>query len=169
MRYIDQTLSDGEEIVAERRLHWIVYVPGVILLLMAVVGVLLATRGELSGIAQLVIGLLAFLGCTNLIAAFIRRRTTELAVTNLRVVAKRGLIRRDVIEIDLSKLEGFDLRQPVMGRLLGYGTLLFRGTGAGISPMTDVDDPVEFARAGRDMLRVYREWERQHYGTSLRG
>jgi uncharacterized membrane protein YdbT with pleckstrin-like domain len=69
----------------------------------------------------------------------VQRWFTEYCVTNRRVVSRRGVIRRVVRELDLRAVEGVDLHQTVIGRILGYGTVWVRGRG-GVS--------VEFSRIG---------------------
>ena len=167
MRYVEQSLTEGEHIVDRRRLHWVIFVPGVLLVLIATGG--LAVGGQaIEPAAGIALALIGVAGVLKLVAALIRRATTELAITNLRVLAKSGLIRRDVKEIDLSNIEGVDLHQSVPGRLLGYGAVSFRGTGLGLSRMHPIGKPVEFTTAARDMLRIYREWLRDQYGITSR-
>jgi uncharacterized membrane protein YdbT with pleckstrin-like domain len=54
---------------------------------------------------------------------------TEYTVTDRRVLVKRGVIRRRVTEVNVKKVEGVDVRQTVLGRILGYGDVTVRGTG----------------------------------------
>jgi len=81
------------------------------------------------------------------IAAWIRMRTTELAVTNRRVIAKFGLIRRDTIEIQVGRIESVQVHQGVMGRLLGYGKVIFSGAGTPQVTIDDLADPLGFRSA----------------------
>ena len=79
-------------------------------------------------------------------SAFIQRWTTELVVTSQRVLAKVGFIKLKIWEINSSKVEGVQVDQSVLGRMLGYGTLTVKGTGSGIAPIKNVDDPLEFRK-----------------------
>jgi len=78
--------------------------------------------------------------------ALIQRRTTELAITNRRVIAKVGLISRKTWEINATKVEGVEVDQSIFGRIFGYGTVSVKGTGGGIAPLRNIDDPVEFRK-----------------------
>lgn len=78
--------------------------------------------------------------------ALIQRWATELAITNRRVIAKVGLIRRKTWEINASKVEGVEVDQSIFGRIFGYGTVTVKGTGGGIVPLRNIDDPVEFRK-----------------------
>ena len=59
----------------------------------------------------------------------------------------RGLITRDTIEINLPKVESVDVRQSILGRLLNYGTVIVRGTGGGLNPLSYVSAPLPLRRA----------------------
>jgi len=60
---------------------------------------------------------------------FVRRSATEMAVTNKRVIVKSGIIDRRTIELLLPRIESIAIEEPALGRLLGYGTVIVRGTG----------------------------------------
>jgi uncharacterized membrane protein YdbT with pleckstrin-like domain len=79
--------------------------------------------------------------------AWIRMRTTELAVTNRRVIAKFGLIQRDTIEIQVGKIESVQVSQSVAGRVLGFGTVVFSGAGTPQVKIEQVADPIGFRGA----------------------
>jgi uncharacterized membrane protein YdbT with pleckstrin-like domain len=76
--------------------------------------------------------------------AWLRRMTTELAVTDRRVIFKRGLVRRHTVEMNMDKVESVDVDQSVLGRIFNYGDVTVRGTGASIEPLRLIDDPLAF-------------------------
>ena len=76
--------------------------------------------------------------------AFIRRAATELAVTDHRVIYKTGLLSRHTIEMNRDKVESVDVDQSLLGRILGYGTVIVRGTGGSLEPMRNIGDPLTF-------------------------
>jgi uncharacterized membrane protein YdbT with pleckstrin-like domain len=93
------------------------------------------------GIAAVIFALLAL---SSFLRAFIRRVTTELAVTDQRVIYKAGLIARHTLEMNRSKVESVDVDQTILGRVFGYGTVRVRGTGGSLEPMHDIDNPLSF-------------------------
>jgi uncharacterized membrane protein YdbT with pleckstrin-like domain len=150
--YVETILEPGERITHRAYLHWIIYARAVVPLLIGalmMMGSAVATAAGSDAAAAGLIGLLAFLlGAMALLLAVIDRWTTEIAVTNQRVIMKRGLIRRDTIEINMPKVESVDVRQSVLGRLLNYGTVIVCGTGG--SPNTlgpFVAEPLPLRRA----------------------
>ena len=99
----------------------------------------------------IVLGLLtvAFfgLGLIFWIMAFIRYKTTELAFTNKRVIAKFGFISRQTIELNISKMESIQVNQGILGRIFNYGTLVISGAGNPQAPIPGISDPMSFRRA----------------------
>ena len=85
-------------------------------------------------------------GLLLLISAAITYYTTELAITNKRVVAKFGLIRRNTIEINISKVESMQVGQGVLGRMFNYGNVLVAGAGNPKAPIPGISSPLEFKK-----------------------
>ena len=84
---------------------------------------------------------------------FIKRRTTEIAVTSRRFAVKRGLVRRSIKEINAGQIESVGIDQSVFGRLLGYGTIIVEGTGGGIDPVRNVAAPLPLREAVNGISR----------------
>jgi membrane protein YdbS with pleckstrin-like domain len=152
MPYYTKVLQPDETVRVIGRLHWSVYVRGLIVILLACGIAVLAWSARLPnpdwqryvGIAAAVIG--AF-GMLLLLAAWIRRRATEIVVTDRRVIFKRGLLTRHTVEMNVSKIETVDVEQGIGGRMWNYGTLMIRGTGAGFEPLEGVGSPIAIRNA----------------------
>jgi uncharacterized membrane protein YdbT with pleckstrin-like domain len=110
----------------------------------------LAAATKDSGAAAL-LGLLAFsLCCFGLIGwvyAWIERVTTEIAITDRRIIMKRGLIRRSTVEMNADQIESVSVDQSITGRLFDFGTVTINGTGAGIEPISGVAAPLILRKA----------------------
>lgn len=87
------------------------------------------------------------LGLIPLAIGWINLKTTELAVTERRVIAKFGLVSRETIEIKVERIESLQVNQSVMGRLLGFGTIVFSGAGTPQLTVPNIKDPLAFRRA----------------------
>ncbi|HKJ73991.1 MAG TPA: PH domain-containing protein, partial [Alphaproteobacteria bacterium] len=92
MGYVEQTLAEGEVIVHRARFHWL-YTAGAILWLVF--------------LGILVIGVFMFF------KMMIRKWTTEIVVTNRRLIYKLGWISRDSEEFSLSRIEEINLDQSI--------------------------------------------------------
>jgi uncharacterized membrane protein YdbT with pleckstrin-like domain len=75
--------------------------------------------------------------------AWFRRWTTEIAVTDRRIILKRGFIRRHTVEMNMQKVESVDVDQTLVGRLFNYGSVTIRGTGTSFERLRMVDAPLK--------------------------
>ena len=142
MRYIDHILQPGETVAYKTTLHWIVYLPAIGLWLLAFI--LLTAGGAGGPVAFLAAIVCALAGSALGFGAWFRRWTTEIDVTDRRIVYKRGFIRRHTVEMNMDKVESVDVDQSILGRMLNYGDITIRGTGVGIEPLQNIDAPLEF-------------------------
>jgi uncharacterized membrane protein YdbT with pleckstrin-like domain len=137
--YVDKVLQPGEQIRYRASLNWILYVPGLAVMLVALALYAVTSNGFLHFVAAL-----GGLGGLFLIArAWFDWWTTEIAVTGRRVIYKTGFISRKTTEMHMDKVESVDVDQSVLGRILDYGNVMVRGTGSGLSPIKNVDAPLE--------------------------
>ena len=81
------------------------------------------------------------------LSAWLKYRSTELAVTNKRVITKTGLIQRNTTEMFLEKVESIQVDQGILGRICDFGSITISGTGGDKSPVNNVSQPLEFRRA----------------------
>jgi uncharacterized membrane protein YdbT with pleckstrin-like domain len=141
MSFIDSNLMHDEHVQSRARLHWIVFLWPAIWLVLALA---LLSSGDDSAIAG---GALVFiLALATGLASFINVKTSEFAVTNKRVLMKTGFIRRKSFEVLLSKVEGIQVDQGVLGRIIGYGTIVVTGTGGSADPFPRIAAPLNFRR-----------------------
>jgi uncharacterized membrane protein YdbT with pleckstrin-like domain len=148
MRYVRRVLQPGETIVYSTKLHWIIYWRAILLLIVCIMlagaAWYMADNKNLSLALAIAAVIFALLGLSSALRTFIRRWTTELAVTDRRVIYKEGLIARRTLEMNRSRVESVDVYQTILGRILGYGTITLRGTGGSLEPMHTIDDPLTF-------------------------
>ncbi|WP_022964527.1 PH domain-containing protein [Halopseudomonas pelagia] len=126
MSYIEDSLSDGERVDALFQLHWFAKVPMIIWIILAIPTV----------------------GITLLLALYeyLKLRSIEQGVTNKRVILKTGFISRHTEEMKLNSIETVEIRQGVMGRMFGFGTIEVTGRGISDVVFKGVDDPMGVKR-----------------------
>ncbi len=147
MKYVEQVLQPGETVAYATSLHWLVYLRPIVLLVLSVLS-LIATSAVTALIAAYALKIIALLlglfALASGLDALIRRSTTELAVTDRRVIYKTGIFRRHSMEMNRSKVETVGVNQSILGRVLGYGTVIVRGTGGSFEPIPFIGDPLTF-------------------------
>jgi len=85
------------------------------------------------------------------IAPLVKFFTSEFAITSKRVIIKVGFISRKTLEMNLSKIESVNVNQSVLGRMLGYGTIVIVGSGGSREPFFYLDNPLEFRRQFQEL------------------
>ena len=170
MLYVQQSLGPDEELVHIGQFHWMYTVGAFFSIIWSLVGgvliIVLAIRGYafwypdqiknatvMESILMLhpVIRLGAFLvfifGLLKFAHMMIVKATTEIAITNNRLIFKRGLVARQVGEINIDRIEGVNVLQTIMGRIFNYGRIMVRGMGVGEVILPPIEDPIAFRRA----------------------
>jgi uncharacterized membrane protein YdbT with pleckstrin-like domain len=134
MKFIKSTLPDNETIEMEISFHW--------------------THTLVAWLYLLVLGWL-IIGVFLFISMYLEKWTTERALTNRRLILKRGFIRRKTEEISFNRVEEVNLSQSILQRILGSGDIKVTGTGAGEIMLKNIDDPLEVQKKVNEL----RNWE----------
>ena len=147
MKYVEQVLQPDERIIHAARLHWLVYLIPVVLLIVASLCAVIAAGSDKPGIAIplfMIAGLLAPIGLISAAGVAVRSLTTELVLTDRRIIYKTGIFQRHTMEMNRSRIETVGVDQSILGRLLNYGTVIVRGTGGSLEPIRNISDPLSF-------------------------
>jgi uncharacterized membrane protein YdbT with pleckstrin-like domain len=146
MNYVRRVLQPGETVVHVTRLHSVIFLPAILWFATAIVLLIVAMTftGDLRIGGEALAAFAAIFGLWSGVPALIRRMTTELAVTDRRVIYKSGVLARHTLEMNRSKVESVDVDQSLLGRILGFGTITVRGTGGSLEPIRMISDPLTF-------------------------
>jgi uncharacterized membrane protein YdbT with pleckstrin-like domain len=124
--YVESSLTSGEEILYTARLSlWTMAIH-------IALGVLLAV---------------VLVGLVILMNVAVKYRSTEVAVTNKRVIMKRGFISRTTIEIALPKVESVQVAQSIWGRMFDFGSITISGAGNPQEAIHGIATPMAFRKA----------------------
>jgi uncharacterized membrane protein YdbT with pleckstrin-like domain len=145
MSYVKHVLLPDEKIRFVTNIHWIKSLPGALLFLLGCVIYLVSFKIEHMQTAVWLLSLAVMAaGVASLLVAWFRRWTTEIAVTDRRIIYKEGFISRKTIEMHMDKVESVDVDQSILGRILGYGDIVVRGVGTGFEPFKTIANAIEF-------------------------
>lgn len=169
MLYIQQSLGPDEELIAVGNFHWMYTVKAMLSIFWGILGSVIVIAGSvfmyqrlgtypedlewLWAVRNLHAGLRAasfivfLLGLLNFAQMMVTRATTEIAITNKRLVYKRGLVARYVGEMSIDRIEGVNVLQSFFGRIFDYGRLMVRGMGVGEVILPIIQNPVGFRKA----------------------
>src|SRR5581483_6887894 len=133
MTYVRRVMQPGETLVHTTRLHPVIFLPAAAWAALAVVLLAagIAYDGDLRTVLAILAGIAALWAAKSAAVAGLRRFMT-------------GLIARYTLEMNRGKVESVDVEQSVWGRILGFGTIIVRGTGGSLEPIRLIDDPLTF-------------------------
>lgn len=148
-----QLLDDDEEVLVDVRPHW-VFVSGPALLTLLALAGAIAIGVEFPGApiqVAWVLGAMVGVPALWLVARISRWLGVSIVVTTHRLIYRRGLLRRDVVQLRLQRIVEVHLTQSLLDRLIGAGRLVVEVQG----------DPqplfVEDVRRPRSLQRVINE------------
>ena len=144
--YTAATLQPNERPLHQTRIHWIALTGSVIgallcLIVIVPIAIFASWRDFYWAWLLLVIpfGIIA--------SAAVTVKTSELVITDRRVLIKVGFIQRHTFEMFISKIESVAVFQSMFGRVLDYGTVEIRGTGGSSESFTTIAAPLPFRDA----------------------
>jgi uncharacterized membrane protein YdbT with pleckstrin-like domain len=165
MSYLTKILRPDEQVLAVGKLHWIIYSPAITWLVMGVIFYGASEPSTLHVVPYIVrqpvqiglgklhhAGVWLFILCTYIsllhgLIISIRKQTTEIAVTDRRVIYKTGVMATHTDEMNMDKIESVLVDQTMIGGLLNYGTVDIRGTGEGLENLRYISSPISLRNA----------------------
>lgn len=129
--YIEQSLSKNEYLKSTFKLHWAYWLYFVFWFLL--------------GFLLIIPFLFALLVLFYIIS-------TEMGVTNRRVILKTGFISRKTQEMKLIAVETVEISQGILGRIFNMGTVKVTGRGTSTVKLKGVADPMAVKRRIEDSI-----------------
>jgi uncharacterized membrane protein YdbT with pleckstrin-like domain len=133
----------GETVIYRAKLTKWIFLPGIIwLLLTPICSLINSTFGMYVLIFTILI----------LFSEFINYITSEFGLTNKRIIAKTGFVRRNAFEVLLKKVEGVQVNQGITARIFGYGNIVIIGTGGSKNSAAKISRPMVYKKAIQEQL-----------------
>lgn len=129
--YVNHSKNKQENIIYQTKVHWMSLVPHVLLMIV-------------------------FIGFVTIIPALIRFFTTELGITNKRVIGKVGLINTKSLDSPLNKVNNVSVSSGLLGKIFGYGVVSVT-TSSGSYLYKSVAHPEQFKEALLAQIDQYEE------------
>jgi uncharacterized membrane protein YdbT with pleckstrin-like domain len=149
MSYYTKVLQPDEQVKYVGKLHWTIYRNAILfaILAMIVAGFAVTLAENPQSLALAIAGVLGILALVSFLGAWFVRVSTEIVVTDKRIIHKVGWISRRTEEINISKVETVDVAQGIVGRIFDFGTVLIRGIGGSWEPLRRVASPLQLRNA----------------------
>ncbi len=167
-QYVKTALIPGEKIIYQAATHWLIYLDIGAILLLLVSSYLLISQPEFVQqsmpmvslwvpkllskqpieirVWEMGLSMLLFISLLILWEVFVGKQTTELVITSKRIIAKSGLVSRQIVEIRLQRFESILVEQGVLGKIFNYGTITITGMGGCKTMVPSVIAPLKFKK-----------------------
>jgi hypothetical protein len=155
--YTTATLQPNERPLHQTTIHWMALsgsVIGAVLSLIVIVPIAMFAAWRDFYWAWLLLVIPAGI----LLSAAVTVKTSELVITDRRVLIKVGFIQRHTFEMFISKIESVAVFQSMLGRLFNYGTVEIRGTGGSAESFATIAAPLPF----RDAIQLVQSSSEKH-------
>jgi membrane protein YdbS with pleckstrin-like domain len=119
-------LTEDEELLAELRPHWI-FLFGPLFTsigVWAVIIVLLVVWHSEPSWLNYPILIIALVPALWLLGRFVRWRSYVVALTSTRILVRQGILGRDTVQLRLQRITEVNIRQTLIERVLGTGSLV---------------------------------------------
>ena len=134
MSYIEKTLGNDEKILYQVNYHWLYTAIAILSLIF---------------LGVFIIGIFIFL------FMMIQKWTTERCITNFRLIQKTGWIARDTQEMRIDRMEEINLKQTVIDRIFGSGSIVITGVGKGEIKLKFIDEPLVFQKKLNNLKQTF--------------
>ena len=128
MSYVEQNLLKDEVIIVRGKLS--------------------NTRWFVAGIFSLLTIWTVILPILILLFTYLNGKYTEIAVTNKRIIGKKGIFNTNSIELKLDKVESIQ----TVSTFFGYGNIIIKGTGGTKETFTLMADVQDFKRKANEVI-----------------
>lgn len=142
--YIDVHLMAGENILHRGYMHKmpiILFSLAIAPFTLILFGVFMRLRSQRLGFLVLIVGI----GAIVMLRLALKR--IEMAVTNKRVIIKKGIFATRSLELITSKIESVMVDKGLVGNMFDYGDVIIIGSGGTKEVLKWVKAPVEFRNA----------------------
>lgn len=146
---IQSLLSENEKVLEQGRIHEIVFAAPLVYTFIAAIAWVF-----FHPIMGFVILFLSLYPWYN---AVIHYKMTYLVLTNKKVMSREGFLSRDWIRMDFERIENAYLEEPIIGRYLGYSTVIVSGVGSGAVAVGPVRKGDHFIKQLEQQLAKHRD------------
>jgi hypothetical protein len=150
---VEDLLVDDEEIVARARLHWMVYRWPFILFFYGLAMCIVSLAMFVNPALAIPPALVMFASVFGAALTRLRRRATEMVLTDRRLIILEGFVKPVDRAIRLSEIKTIDVKQDALGRTLDFGKVeleLHSSERRSLSPLAEVTKFVNWIRQVAD-------------------
>lgn len=172
MSFVEKIKSPDERLIGVASIHWIYGVKGLLWMAgLMFVGMSIDNLFTsmfihfadnpafrvITGFSNLVFWICTVLGLILFFFYVLMMATTEIGLTDKRVIFKKGFLMVDVKEVDLEEIKGAEVNNGIFGRILNYGYIMLDARFVENLGLPAVSDPYRYMKALNEMRSKLKE------------
>jgi membrane protein YdbS with pleckstrin-like domain len=146
MTYSEASLGQNEKLIYQAHFHPLYYAAAWLSLIILVALAILSVVEVAGAVKWVLLGVCV----AGLPVIAIRMKpvwTTEIAVTNHRLLTKRGWLTRSTTELQLKNIEQVNFHQGLLGKIFDFGQITVHGTGVDDMVLPNIACPTDLVKA----------------------
>jgi uncharacterized membrane protein YdbT with pleckstrin-like domain len=148
-KYLESLLGENEQVLFTTHQHWLVLLGEIISeIILSIAVIVLVTLAWILWVLNplMTLGyLLLLFPLVSLCRDILVWANRKFVVTNRRVIQLSGVIRKNVTDSSLEKVNDVKMSQSFMGRLFGYGDIeIMTASELGVNKLTHIGKPIQY-------------------------
>ncbi|MGN0634489.1 MAG: PH domain-containing protein [Oscillospiraceae bacterium] len=153
MSYAERNLGKNESIIVMAEPNWISLVPTIIGgIVIIVLGFIFSDLWYLDAVK----GIGFIVALLNIGVTALKIKTTELTLTNKKVIGKAGILHTKVMDSPLNKVNNISVEQGLGGKIFGYGKVVV-STSSGSYEFQYLKNPDAFRSLVMQQIDIFDE------------
>jgi len=126
--------AEKEKLLFITKLHWKTFLDAIVCIILPFIINFTTNNITTKTAAQIMF----FLGILLGVQRYMTQKTSEFAITNIRLIIKRGVFKSKSQVLLINRIEGVQLRQGKISRLINCGNIIIKDKGGAIYKLKDI-------------------------------
>jgi len=140
--------QEKEKVIFITKLHFKTFLDAILCTVLPFV-IIMINSNRTTGIAAQI---MFILGLILGVQRYMTQKTSEFAITNMRLIIKRGVFKSKSQVSFLNRIEGVQLKQGVLGRLIDCGSIIIKDRSGAIYKLKDLKAAEKFSRILQEQI-----------------
>ena len=148
MRNKESKEVENEKVLFITRLHWKIFLDVIVCVVLPFIIIFYNNNKTTEVAAQILFVLGLLLG----VQRYMVKKTSEFAITNIRLIIKQGVFNSKSQVEPLDRIEGVQLKQGIFGRVINCGSIIVKDRGGLVYKLKNLKAPKEFSEILQEQI-----------------
>ena len=141
--------AEKEKVLVITKLHWKTFLDAVVCIVLPFIIIFTTNNKTTERAAQIMFLLGMLLG----VQRYMVQKTSEFAITNIRLIIKQGVFKSKSQVVLLNRIEVVQLKQGLFGRIINCGSIIIKDRSGVIYKLKDLKASQEFCKILQEQIK----------------